>query len=943
MSDASRSEAALSIPLQPVAAAPADMAAPSAPEDVALTSEPKETEVTALGVLDIRAAKSTRLFALGYATTVFLSAFLLFQVQPLVSKAILPWFGGAPAVWTTCMLVFQALLFFGYLYAHLMKGFGAKTRTIVHLTVLGVAILSLPILPGDAWKPENVDSPVTAIMAILLVCVGVPFFVLSTSGPLLQDWFRRTHPNRSPYRLYALSNAGSLLALVSYPFVIEPAFSLPVQSWIWSVSFGLFAALCATLGVVALRKQTTGFASIEDASQEAKKIDRKPLSFGRAALWFALAAVPSAMLLATTNQVCLDVAAVPFLWVVPLSLYLLTFVICFDAPKRYSRTVGLAALLFSTLAMTAAFVGAQNASIGFQAFAFFFGLFACAYFCHGELARLKPEPARLTTYFLIIAAAGLAGGAFVSLLAPAIFTTFLEIHVAIAATLAIALVVLFRRDAGSTVAARPIVVPGGFAVRHSGSKAALAPAVDGTTWMWGMLLSADLMVVTFIGYQTAGVAHPNVLDSQRNFFGVLRVRTKDADDPGEALLEMMHGRIAHGSQYLDPKRARTPTYYYGPSSGVGLALRHHQAEEPRRIAVAGLGAGTLALYGKPTDFLRFYEINPAVVELAKERFIYLPTCEAKWDVVVADARLALERELATGEAPYDVLVLDAFAGDSIPTHLLTTEAFAIYLDRLSPAGILAVHISNRHFDLVPVLAAAAERYDLATRAVETTGDSFGATAASWMLLSPSEQAFDGVAFASLPPIPRDRQVVWTDRRCDLFSVLRPIRWSEFLYASTIDESFDAHRQSGEQALKKNRLDEAEAELRAALALHHDHAEAWMTLGRALEKQDRPDEALAAYEKARELDPKDAEIARRLGQALAATDASRAESLLREALKLDPRDPYASVSLADLLSERGETAEARQLYEKAVAVDPRQSHAAERLQAIDAAEARSTEN
>jgi tetratricopeptide (TPR) repeat protein len=640
------------------------------------------------------------------------------------------------------------------------------------------------------------------------------------------------------------------------------------------------------------------------------------------------------MLLATTNQVCLDVAAVPFLWVVPLSLYLLTFVICFDAPKRYSRTAGLAGLLFSTLAMTAAFVGAQNASIGFQAFAFFFGLFACAYFCHGELARLKPEPARLTTYFLVIAAAGLAGGAFVSLLAPAIFTTFLEIHFAIAATLALALVVLFRRDASSTVTAKPIVVPEGFEVRRAGSKGVSPPTVDGTIWMWGMLLSADLMVVAFIGYQTAGVAHPELLESQRNFFGVLRVRTKNADDPDEALLEMLHGRIAHGSQFLDPKRARTPTYYYGPTSGVGLALRHHHADEPRRIAVAGLGAGTLALYGRPDDFLRFYEINPAVVELAEERFVYLPTCEAKWDVVVADARLALEREVATGEAPYDVLVLDAFAGDSIPTHLLTDEAFAIYLDRLAPDGILAVHISNRHFDLVPVLAAAAERYRLTTRAVETTGDSFGATAASWMLLSPSEHVFDGPAFVGLPPIPSDRQVVWSDRRCDLFSVLRPIRWSEFLYASTNDDSFVAHRESGEEALKKGRFDEAERELRAALELHDDHAGVWTSLGQTLEKQGRADEALAAYRKARELDPHNAEAARLLGQALAATDVSEAEALLREALKLDPRDPYASAALADLLYNRGETAEARKLYEKALAIDPRQTHAAERLRAIE---------
>lgn len=891
-------------------------------------------ENVSLGLFDAAASPSTRLFAFGYATTVFLSAFLLFQVQPLVSKAILPWFGGAPAVWTTCMLVFQALLFLGYLYAHLMKDFGPRTRTVVHLGILTLAILSLPILPGNAWKPENVDSPVTAIVLILLVCVGTPFFVLSTSGPLLQDWFRRTHPNRSPYRLYALSNAGSLLALVSYPFVIEPAFSLPIQSWIWSISFGLFAALCATLGIAALRRQTSLVErSEETANSEVESAPAKPLSIGRVVLWFALAAVPSAMLLATTNQVCLDVAAVPFLWVVPLSLYLLTFVICFDAPKRYSRTLALAALLLSTMAMTTAFVGAQNASIGFQAIAFFSGLFACAYFCHGELARLKPEPARLTTYFLVIAAAGLAGGAFVSLLAPAIFTTFLEIHVAIAATLALALVVLFRPDPSKTKTARPIAVPEGFEVQHPAAKRSAPPTVDGTTWLWGMLLSADLIVVIFIGWQTAGVSHPDLLDSQRNFFGVLRVRTKNADVPEEALLEMLHGRIAHGSQFLDPKKARTPTYYYGPSSGVGLALRNHRAGEPRRIAVAGLGAGTLALYGDPEDFLRFYEINPTVVELAKERFVYLPTCESEWDVVVADARLALEREADGSEPPYDVLVLDAFAGDSIPTHLLTTEAFAIYLDRLAKDGILAVHISNRHFDLTPVLAAAARTFDLASRSVETTGDSFGATAASWILLSPSESAFQGVAFEGLPRLSTEEVVVWTDRRCDLLSVLRPIPWSEFVYDSPVDEEFESRRKAGEEALKEGRYDEAEAELRAALVLHDDHAGAWTTLGEVLTKLDRRDEASASFERAHELDPTNAEAARLLALAVVADDPARAESLLRDAIRHDARDPHAMTALADSLYERGDFSEARALYEKALAIDPRQTRAEDRLEAM----------
>ncbi|MBM4034723.1 MAG: ferrichrome ABC transporter permease, partial [Planctomycetes bacterium] len=390
---------------------------------------------------------------LRYALTIFLSAFLLFQVQPLISKFILPWFGGTPAVWTTAMLFFQVLLLAGYAYAHLVATkLQERTQAIVHIVVLFVAIAMLPIIPGDRWKPASGGNPTWQILLLLGVCVGVPYFVLATTSPLMQAWFSRTHPGRSPYRLYALSNVGSLLALLSFPFVFEPWLPLRTQGWLWSVAFALVALLAA---YCAIRARTTGESEllgseIRDPKSEIRNDDRP--GWGRYAMWLILPACGSTMFLAVTNQMCLDVAVVPFFWVLPLSLYLFSFIVCFDNERWYFRPVFWAWLAGGVLLMlwlmhkgvdadadVAGLLKAAGLSgllkkeapavAWTQIIGYSLGLFGCCMVCHGELVRLKPSPRHLTAFYLMVSAGGALGGIFVSLLATRLFKTYLEFHI----------------------------------------------------------------------------------------------------------------------------------------------------------------------------------------------------------------------------------------------------------------------------------------------------------------------------------------------------------------------------------------------------------------------------------------------------------------------------------------------------------------------------------
>jgi len=675
-----------------------------------------------------------------FAVTIFTSAFLLFQVQPLLAKFILPWFGGTPAVWTMCMLVFQMLLFGGYAYAHLLSRIQSVPRqAIIHAFLLTVAALMLPIVPDTGWKPVGDEAPGLRITLLLLATVGMPYFLLSSTGPLLQKWFSTACPGTSPYRLYALSNLGSLLALVSYPFAFEPVFSSTAQAWLWSVLFLVFALSCLMCG---WKTATSAVSNSSEIAAAAATQDDNNAKLPRAR-WFILAMLPSVMLLATTNEVCMDIAVVPFLWIIPLTLYLLSFILTFESDRFYYRrpmTLITAISLLTTMTMLS-----RGCVFGVvvQIIMFFANLFAVCMLCHGELVRLKPSPKYLTSFYLTMSAGGAAGGVAVGLLAPFVFDGYFELPLAILACLLVCIGTYLRADKQ-------------FELR----------VPQATTLNLGLAL-----VSVFFLYFAFFTQHSDyVKDVERNFYGVLRVEDDVLESNSRPMRDMVHGRVVHGRQFTDDAGRREPSTYYSYSSGIGKALLAGNDSKPRRIGVVGLGAGTLAVYGRTGDDMRFYEINPNVIELAQKHFTFMQDSLATVDVVPGDARLVLERQ---ADQHFDMLVLDAFSGDAIPVHLLTSEAMQIYTRHLNKNGMLAVHISNSYFDLEPVVRALAVESGLDARVqiCDRGADSGVAFDSVWMLLSRDASSLDVVCGPDAPNT-EHRVVYWTDDRNNLLNVLR---------------------------------------------------------------------------------------------------------------------------------------------------------------------------
>jgi hypothetical protein len=682
-----------------------------------------------------------------FATTIFSSAFLLFQVQPLISKFILPWFGGSPAVWSTCMLFFQVVLFAGYVYAHLTtQHLSPRWQAGLHIALLLAAALFLPITPDDAWKPDGSASPTFRIVALLTMCMGLPYFILSSTGPLLQRWFSLQAPGVSPYRLYALSNVGSLLALISFPFVFEPVLASPTQAGIWSWGFRAFAVFCAACACRLFRMENLD-AKSQDAGQAdgAAAVDDSPApTWADRGTWFGLAMVASVMLLATTNQVCLDVATVPFLWILPLTLYLMSFILCFDADRWYSRKWYVALLIVSLLAVIKTLLSGSTVSIVLQVMIYLSAMFCCCMVCHGELSRQKPGTRYLTQFFLLMSAGGAGGGVFVGLIAPNAFPAYWELHIGIVACLLVTLLVLFRDRTSYLYKGQP------------------RPA-----WMmiglWVSILAWSLQSHARDGVRSA-------IEVSRNFYGVLQIEDDIDGDVASHRRGMFHGSILHGTQFLTADKRKVPTTYYGVNSGVGLVMQHHLAGQERRIGVVGLGVGTLAAYGQKQDLLRFYEINPDVVRMADQYFTFLQETESQTDMILGDARLSLEHEAPQN---YDILVLDAFSGDAIPTHLLTREAAQLYERNLGDDGILCVHISNLHFDLRPVMLGLANDIGLHSVCVQSGADeSQGTTLCHWMLLSRQPIPDAIVSRAEELDELGDTELLWTDEWSNLLSVLR---------------------------------------------------------------------------------------------------------------------------------------------------------------------------
>jgi len=700
-------------------------------------------------VLKLRAESGT-IALLSYAVTIFLSAFLLFQIQPLMGRFILPWFGGGPAVWTTCMLFFQLLLLAGYLYAHLVTRHLAQQRQILlHIALIAAAVLLLPIIPSDRLKPAGADAPVMQILLILGLSAGLPYFLLSTTGPLLQSWFRLVFPATSPYRLYALSNAGSLLALLTYPFLVEPALSLRNQALLWGAGLGLFGLLCIRCAFqTRAAGRRPGSESAEAETQDDSNRPQRP-TVAAALLWLLLSACGSVLLLAITNQICADIAVVPFLWVLPLTLYLLTFILCFENERLYYRMVFWPLLIVACGGILMMLHEGVDLSIQVQILGFSAGLFTCCMVCHGELVRLKPAPRHLTLFYLMVAAGGALGGVFATLVAPAIFSGFLELHAGLWACCALTATV-FWYERRST--------PHRLRARQGLSYLLLCLVVLG---VFGELLF----------YNARQILEDSVSIS-RNFYGVLRVAAHDSETPMQTYYALQHGRIDHGGQFAAPERRRRPTTYYGEESGVGLALLNTARSSGLRVGIVGLGAGTLAAYGRPGDWFTFYEINPAVRDIATRRFTYLSDSPAKCDIALGDARMSLERQAPQN---FDVLVLDAFSSDAIPVHLLTREAFETYLKHLKKEGVLAVHISNRYLDFSPVIRTLASHFRLGAVLIESESDPEAEIdEATWMLLT-RNTAFLGLAdiqHAAAEPPTTVHPILWTDDHSNLFQILK---------------------------------------------------------------------------------------------------------------------------------------------------------------------------
>lgn len=675
-----------------------------------------------------------------FATTIFVSAFLLFQVQPIMGKYILPWYGGSPGVWTTCMLVFQVLLFGGYAYAHILnRCLALRSQIALHCGLLLLATWTLPITPSSSWKPIGDESPTWMIMLLLACKVGAPYFLLSSTGPLLQSWLGQSKIIEQPYRLYSLSNVGSMLALLSFPFFIEPAFSSSQQSTIWSIAFVVFAIACGMSGFALFRScKTTPTAFISKSTTE-----RLATSWSTVGAWFALSMLPSVMLLATTNQVCLDAGVIPFLWVIPLAIYLLSFILTFDSDRWYSRRPSIMLAAISFLILFSLKLLEYQTSLAIELLLYFGGLFFSCMVCHGELVRLKPHPSMLTSFYMTLSAGGAFGGVFVGLVAPTLFNGYFEWQLGLFACVLVFLEIYLQSN--SIWKNR---VP-------AWSKLTMAIALPVIAVLW-------LSVWTSISN--------NQLVAKRNFYGVLSVAESLEKKSGEPTRDLVHGRIVHGSQFQRSGTTQLATTYYTEASGVGLALQNHRADRHRHIGVVGLGAGTLATYGKRGDRIRFYEINENVMELANDYFTFLKDTPASVKVVLGDARLTLERE---NSQSFDVLVLDAFSGDAIPVHLLTREAMEIYRRHLNENGVLAIHISNLYFDLKSIVSGLAHNASFeATIISDDEASCPGALKSCWVLMSTKKEILSNAVGAAKPVIPTGKPVLWTDDKSNLFEALK---------------------------------------------------------------------------------------------------------------------------------------------------------------------------
>ncbi len=755
----------------------------------------------------VNAPKAASPVLILFSLCLFVAAALLFIVELMMAKMALPVLGGAAAVWNTCLVFYQGVLLAGYLYAHAAtRWLGRRWQIVLHSVLACAPLAILPVHIPRGWAPPTQASPVLWILAMLSVAVGMPFFVLSASTPLLQRWFSQSgHPSANdPYFLYAASNTGSLLGLLSYPLLLEPWLRLSVQSRWWSYGYLLFAVLAILCGALVWRQP--GPAADHALQQEAGIEFGDEGRWSERLRWIALAFVPSSLMIGTTTALTTDVPPIPLFWVLPLALYLLSFVLVFARRPPVSHEWLVRRLPFLILGALVPTVSKTKLPLMVLVPLYLLALFAVAMVCHAELARGRPRVSRLTEFYLWISVGGVLGGVFNSLVAPLVFPTVIEFPLALIFAALLrppidqkALPPAQAAKAGRNDWILPLALGTSMVIVILGCRAAglrpgrpMAILIFGYSILW--CLSFGKRPLRFAFGVAALLAASSlytgpfgkVLHTERSFFGVSRV----TDEPNGRFRVLFHGGTIHGLQHLDPLKSRDPLGYYsasGPAAGIFRALHTRTpggtaaADPEQRIAIVGLGAGTMACYLQPGDSLAYYEIDPVVKRIAAnpQYFTYLSQCASQASIALGDARLELR---GAPDASYDLIVLDAFSGDTIPMHLLTREALALYLGKLSPRGILAFHISNLYLDLAPTLAILANDAGLIclldddTQGVSQAQIDAGRFPSRWMVMARNRADLGALASdARWRPasIPAGTQA-WTD---DYSNLLRVIRWN----------------------------------------------------------------------------------------------------------------------------------------------------------------------
>jgi protein-L-isoaspartate O-methyltransferase len=720
------------------------------------------------------------LIGLAFTLAVYLSAALLFVVEPMFGKMVLPLLGGSPAVWTTCMLFFQGALLLGYLYAHIgPRWLGLRRHTVVHVGLLAACFLLLPISVAGTAGSFRIEHPTAWLLWVLTLSLGAPFMLLSSTGPLLQVWFSKTsHPEAdSPYFLYAASNAGSLLALLSYPFLLEPMIPLRGQADLWRLGYLVLLGLV----VVSAACQRTAIASGLNAGGAGAPTAR--IGMRTMLRWIVLAFVPSSFFMALTTYITTDIAAVPLLWVIPLVLYLLSFTMVFARRSMLPHAVLVRWQPVGLITLTVIAFWGPSASGPWLLPLHLIVFFVTALVCHGELAATKPPPSRLTDFYLCIAIGGVLGGIFNALVAPAVFDSVLEYPLTILIACAVRPRLAgqppsrrLRWDVALITAACAVLVltrPG------DGDRPATAAAIisSAIVAMVCLRLSRDpirftlaIGVVVMAGIVT-GRSRSGILVRERNFFGVREVR----EDAQKRIRVLMHGTTTHGSQSTDPGRRREPLSYYHRPGPVGDIFRALPPAAGRRVAVIGLGAGVLAAYAGAGEEWTFYEIDPDIARVARDTnyFTYLRDTPATVHVMLGDGRLSIAK---APDHRYDLIVLDAFSSDAIPTHLLTLEALSLYRSKLSETGVLVLHLSNRYLDLEPVVGRLIQAAGIAglirantarTPELESSGDP-----SIWAAIASHSSSLGGLQHDTRwrPLRIREGVALWTDDFSNIFSV-----------------------------------------------------------------------------------------------------------------------------------------------------------------------------